>query len=454
MIAIRRRLQLGQSDDGLTLIEVIVAMVIFMIVSVGLLYSMMSVLTVNRDSRNRQVAANLAAQEIDLARDINDIFRDDPDPKVYPTFPIRPALNNDTFTVTRTSSWVTSTGAVAPCGTGNGTLRFKLVEVDVTWENMKGDPVHSETYINPNERINDPAKGTLVIAVTTDHGEGVENVQVTADPTTGTTLTGTTDAAGCMFFLGVPPTTSPNKYVVTIASPSGKSYVDLNSNAQPTADATIVAGASTSIPFTYDPSGTIRATYDASTSIVPVNLSTTLLSTRATQISTTTTAAQPRSILISSAYTDGFSVIAGNIETCFANDPTQWLANPTGVPPKLDGDLPDPVAAGDGEITNVTVPMGALTVTGMNGTNKWLVAVSRSTATGGPSCATQQILRFPQATAAAHTYALPFGSWDIYRGNSNSFTPTGTLRLSSGMTTGANGTIVSGVVTFDPRSNG
>ncbi len=49
-------------------------MMIFALLSTGLLYTMLSVLSVGRDSRARQVAANLAAEEIDLARDASSLF--------------------------------------------------------------------------------------------------------------------------------------------------------------------------------------------------------------------------------------------------------------------------------------------------------------------------------------------------------------------------------------------
>jgi type II secretory pathway pseudopilin PulG len=446
VITLRQRLQRGQSDEGLTLIEVIVAMMIFLFASVAMLGTMMSVLNINRDSRARQVATNLAAQEIDLSRDINDIFRDDPLPRDWT------GINGDTFTVTRESSWVLSDGSVAACGSGTGTLRYKLVQVEVKWNHMRGDSVRSETYINPNERLNDITKGTLIIAVTTDHGEPVDNAVVTATHTNGTVLSGSTDSSGCLFFLGVNPTVAPAQYTVKISSPPSTSYVDMDGVQQPTADATIVAGTSTNVPFTFDPSGTIRATYVSSSTIVPVNLATSVISNRPLQITATTSATNPRSFLESSAYTEGFSVLAGDVDACWANDPAQWAANPAATPlPRFDGELPDPVAADAGSIVDVTVPMGALTVNGFTSTNKYLVAVSKVNATGGqPGCDTQQILRFP-ATTTTQTFALPYGSWDIYRGTTNSFSPTGTLKVTTGMTASANGAISSGVVTFDPR---
>ena len=451
MLKLRQRLRRGPSEDGFTLLEVIVAMMIFMMVSTGVLYTMMTLLMVNRDDRNRQVAANLAAQEIDLARDVNDIFDIDDHLTTYPdttSTPPHPALNNDTFRVHRTARWVTSTGAVAPCGTGTGTLRYKLVEVWVEWDGMKGGDdggVHSETYINPNERINDPTLGTLIASVTTALGEPVENVLVTADPDTGTTLTAHTDSAGCAFFLEVPEAT----FDVQLTAPTGTTYVDIDGVTQPRQTVTVVKATSASAPFTYDPAGTLRATYGTSTTIVPQNLATSLVSTRDTYPTATSSPTNPRSLLVSSAWTDGFAVLAGDVEGCFANDPALWTAS--GL--KLDGERPDPVAADAGSIVDVTVPGGILNLTNMNTGNKYLAVKSVNVSgSGQPTCATSQVLRFNVASTANMSVALPYGSWDIYRGSSAGFTLNSSTKISSGYTTGGtNGSISSGTVTFDPR---
>ena len=69
--SVRRRLAAGP-DEGSSLVEVIVAMFIFALISVGVVHTMTSVLSVSRDSRSRQVALNLAAQAIDRSRESSD----------------------------------------------------------------------------------------------------------------------------------------------------------------------------------------------------------------------------------------------------------------------------------------------------------------------------------------------------------------------------------------------
>lgn len=432
-------------EDGLTLIEVVAAMMVFTIISVGLLYTMMSLLSVTRDSRTRQVATNLAAQEIDLARDVNDIFN------LGSTAPVTRVFDGQEYYVTRTAVWVSNPSSTAACGSGGGILRYKRVHVEVGWENMRDEdnPVVTDTLINPNERISDPALGTIIVTVLTANGEGVGGVTVSATPSTGTPLSSeVTDSQGCAFFLLVPP----KSYTVGISSPVGKTYVDITGATAPTGLATVTAGTSASVPFTYDEAGTFRATYNVVSNIVPLNLPTSLVSTRDPVITATSVASNPR-LILASPWPDGYTVLAGNTVACKAADPGLWVANAT----KMDGDRPEPIAVESASTVDVAVPTSTVTVTGMatsGTTNRYLVAVSKVNAVNGqPGCDTTQTYRFAPATTSTMTVSLPYGSWEIHRSNSTSFTPSGSTKLSSGITVGPGGTFASGFVTLDPRAN-
>ncbi len=74
-------------------------MFIFALISTGTLYTMVSVLQTTRDSRAQQVAANLAAQDIDLARDYANLFQ------LLPTTYTVP-LNGDTSPSPVRHEWV------------------------------------------------------------------------------------------------------------------------------------------------------------------------------------------------------------------------------------------------------------------------------------------------------------------------------------------------------------
>ena len=102
--ALRHRLSLaGTRDAGFSLIEVVVALFVFTIIATGTAYALLSVIQLNRDSRVRHVAANLAAEEIDLAHGAADII-------TLGDLARDRVLGTDTFHITRTTAWVASTG--------------------------------------------------------------------------------------------------------------------------------------------------------------------------------------------------------------------------------------------------------------------------------------------------------------------------------------------------------
>ena len=62
-----------KTHRGFTLIEVVVAMLVFAIIATGFLMTLTAGLVTTRDTRTRIVAANLASQQIDLIRS-QDVF--------------------------------------------------------------------------------------------------------------------------------------------------------------------------------------------------------------------------------------------------------------------------------------------------------------------------------------------------------------------------------------------
>ena len=238
MRTLRDRLAQARDEDGVTLIEVLMAMLIFAIVSTGLIFTMLSVLSLGRDSRARQVAANLAAEDIDRTREEKDIF--DLQDKSYTR-----ALNGDTFHVDRDTSWVSDPDLEFQCGAGGGALRYKRVNITITWDGMRGgtEPVRADTVLDAKDRINDPTRSTLLVSVLNGEGLGSQGVSVSAQPTTaagvavGAALPSVlTDAEGCAYVLKAPP----GNYKITV---SKTGYVDINQSTAPSVQLSVSANA-------------------------------------------------------------------------------------------------------------------------------------------------------------------------------------------------------------------
>jgi prepilin-type N-terminal cleavage/methylation domain-containing protein len=104
-------------DDGFTIIEVMVAMMIFAIIFLGVAYSTVTTLRMTADTKSREVAANLAAAEIDAVRAIGDPFR-------VQTTSYTQTVDGIEYSVKRKTGWVSASGTTDGCGSGTGTLQY------------------------------------------------------------------------------------------------------------------------------------------------------------------------------------------------------------------------------------------------------------------------------------------------------------------------------------------
>ena len=230
MRTFRARLRPGLGSDtapdtapegGFSLVEVLIAMMVFAILSIGVAYSLLSVLAMTKEGRAREMATNLAAQEIDLDRSAKDVFT-----LGDSTRTVSNALGS--FIVKRTTQWVSGAGEGNGCGSGTGVLQYKRINVSVTWDGMRAGalPVRTDTQLAPKNVINDPALGTIIVSTLTAGGAGSAGISVSAAPTPGVAgntavaVTGAaTNAQGCSYLLKVVPGT----YDVTV---SRAGYID------------------------------------------------------------------------------------------------------------------------------------------------------------------------------------------------------------------------------------
>lgn len=462
MNGLRKRLTANASrDDGMTLVEVMVAMLIFAIVSMGVIYTMLSVMTIGRDSRARQVAANLAAEAIDRAREEDDIFQ-----LLDGTYTRE--LNGDRFTVTRTTAWVSDPDSDITCGGGGEALRYKRVNVEVSWDNMRAGstPARSDTIIDPKNRINDPTKGTILVSVVKGDGLGNAGVTVTARPTdaagnpTGAALPpAQTDAQGCAYLLRV----DPGDYQVSISKPG---HQDIHHVATPTDTTSVAASATASVAFTYDELSRLRLTYapgaDPGTRVASTT-PTTLISTYG--ITTPSgSGGNPRTFDVF-PFASGYDVLAGRyapyrevddgaggttVLGCLSPDPAEWPG----------GERAAATPAPPGETSNGHVHMGLveLAVGGIPSSGQRYV-LARAVATppaetGDPGCVETYEFRFDSGTLSSSgtaVIALPYGTWELYRGGSSPTTRI-TGEQMTPLTNGrVNGSGTSATVTMDPR---
>ncbi|MDL5349962.1 carboxypeptidase regulatory-like domain-containing protein [Microbacterium sp. zg-YB36] len=436
------RAQSSVDDDGFTLVEVIVAMLIFTIILTGFLYTMTASLTATRDTRARIVAANLASQQIDVLRSAADAFG----VTTAPPFDIE--LNGDTFQVWVETEWVTTTGAAASCEAGLpiASLAYNHVTVKVTWDNMRegAQPVYSDTSLTPRTKINDPALGTVLVGVVNAAGTAVAGATVSLTPAGVAAVT--TGSDGCAYLLKVPP----GDYTVTV---SKVGHVSEQQIAEPTATVPVTAGGSSRVSFAYDRATSYTVSYGSGLPAgvrIPNNLTTTFVSTYGNFQMAATTNARTKTFSLYPV-SSGYSIVAGAYAetpenpatSCLAPDPGEWLPAPGKVGMR-------PAAVGDsaGTTVNTTASMAEVRLSGVSGSGSYLKAVYVGGGSGDPGCSAGMTYTFGNIISSdAATILLPYGTWKLYRGNSGSQNNP----IMSGLTVPSSGSVAAGAVVLDPR---
>jgi type II secretory pathway pseudopilin PulG len=416
----------AEGEAGLSIIEIMVAMMVFAIIAVGVAFALTTSIKMTRDARSREVAANLAAQAIDLSRSIDDVFGIVNDTKSF-------TVDGVNFSVARSSGWVTAAGGDNACGTAGSPLQYKHVNVQVTWGGMNETtpPVQADTLIAPNGRINDPSMGTILVSVTGATGEGIPGMVVSAAPA-AVNPNGAqpvdpaplpTDADGCSYVLKV----APGNYDITIAGPSG-SYVSEDQAGTVTRTVGVAAGDSTSADAQFDLASTINATFASNSAIpdiqFPSNLDASFLSENG--VNRQAVSVPPSKVVSTQVhpFAGGYTVLAGayvapvgTADSCLSPDPAAWSTpNAAGVV----GRRQPAVASVPGGSAAVNVPMGVVTVNKLK-KKDYITAVSveGDSSTGDPGCAVEMTYTFPLEVVGDNSpvaIALPYGTWNLYAG--------------------------------------
>jgi hypothetical protein len=453
MRSLLKRLRSLQSDEGLGIVEVVAALMIFGVIAVGMAYSLASMTKLTYESSNRETATNLAAAEVDNVQVVPDAFN-------VHDYSYNQTVGNVTYTISRSVDWVPASGADGNCGSGGGNLQYKRVNISVTWPSrLLTGAVRADTILAPKSRINDPSYGTILVSVKgVDGGEGAVTVSVLDSG--GNAIAATvspTDEEGCSYILKVKPGTYTIKVVKT-------GYVErINQQTdKPSVQRTIAAGSTVTAAFEYDAAGTFTQAFGANSSrpvSVPTNLTTTIYGALASPLFGTTGASlklYPESA--------GYQILAGDATKCAAVDPENWNATDT----LQDAVRVGGVDADPGASATLPVSMGVVSVpVGSTTTFFTAVQVSRTDA-GNPGCATLKSYTFGSFKSTTAYLGLPYGSYQLFQGASAGATTTavttatmvaaaigadGTVLVdtpgaSASVTSGGSGT----TITLDPRS--
>jgi Tfp pilus assembly protein PilV len=425
---LRERLGMIRRDDaGLSIIEVLVAFLIFTLIAIAIGQSMVFSVRLSADQRSRTVALNLAAEEIDRVRGAGNPYLVESNTPSDPAQRIE--VDGTEYTVSRTASMVTQTGSDAECGIADQQFQLKRINVEVTWTTRMPmtAPVRSDTLLAPSSTVSRSDVGTIIVQVRKADGTPYRGVSVGVTPTSsGAAVTApATDSAGCSYVTEVRPGT----YNVSI-SRSGN--VDTSHVASPVQSIELEGGSTVATQFAYD----ARARITASPAVVagarlPRDLAISLFNSNTHVVSSTNaTDVYP--------WASGYSVVGGRHVSpavtdppvaanagCISPDPAEWRAGTLavlGLPgTRQAGVRPDPVVTTPGSNPTASYGLGAATLTVPNSSNRrYITAVNTTPAlnSGDPGCAIPQTYTWDRFNAnQTVTLALPYGTWEFWAGN-------------------------------------
>ncbi len=196
----------------MSLVEVMVAMGIFVLGSLSLLSVLTSGMSGTFDNRARVTAANLAAADIDEARSIDYYALSNSD--------VTKTVDGRDYRVVRTVSTTMSSGDTSSCvGSGSNKQRYKRVSTRVE-SAFRGTtrPVRADTLVKAPVFDPNSARGAIALVVIDRNGNPLPGLPVNA-----ASVDLTTDARGCSFFDGLLPGT----YVATVTR-AGSVKIDGN----------------------------------------------------------------------------------------------------------------------------------------------------------------------------------------------------------------------------------
>ena len=240
------RLRARLSDEsGLGLVEVMVAIGLMAVLLTSVAFTLTKQMAMERDSKAREGALDVAAQAIDAARGTQDFT-------TLTGGTWTDTMNSENYTVTRTITTYLQGSSGSPCdGSGSSSVAYKQINVAVTWSGMSNPaaPVRSQTLLSPNVTSYDPTQGNLAVKVKDASGAAVEGVTVVTTGPSGT-RTVYTDGAGCAFLEQL----TPGSYTST-ASLAG--YVTPAGTTNPSKTITVQAAQTVAASFELDVTSTL-----------------------------------------------------------------------------------------------------------------------------------------------------------------------------------------------------
>lgn len=258
-------------DRGMSLVEVVVAVVILGVFSGAVLGVILQTQAAGVNNRARIAAANLAARELDMVRDeftrtatgpldvaaAGTVTNPHPLTGQVAGEPLR--VDGAAYTVVRESSWNLTGSGVSACAGGSLVVYPTLaVKVSVTWSKMGTiQPVVAKAALAPAKGKGIPGTASFVAVKVVDSAGQPNPGRAVTVAGGSETKTGTTDSSGCAVIQVNPAAGVGTAYTARVTDAG---YVDISGTTGPvkTVGQLTQGQLNNSVSFAYDLAGSVR----------------------------------------------------------------------------------------------------------------------------------------------------------------------------------------------------
>lgn len=396
-----------RDDDGVTLVEIMVAFSLLLVLSAAVGAGLLAVQKSAMTSKERSAAANLATREIEVVRNwfhssdtapldvmnTGDTVNGAPLPGQTGAL----VVDNVPYTVKRQVTWLVTGNGVSACDGGSIVTYPSIgVHVEVTWPNMGGvPPVVSDTVLTPPKSVLNSSNGYLAIKVVNRDGNANAGRTVTATGPAGT-FSDTTGPDGCATFV----LNRAGTYTVSLTEGSS-GYVAYNGSTSQSVAVSI--GSLVVRSFTYDLGVSIRATLTAPAGFsLPATLPVIALGNAGILPSG-----------VSTFPTDASGTVVAGPLWPFSSGYSVWAGSCTDSDPGLTGTRPAALTPAKGTTASTTAALQAVAITTTYLGAPVDVPVT-ATYSGSGSCpAGDGTLTLGTSSAGVLNSSLPYGTWTL-----------------------------------------
>ena len=201
-------------DAGFTLVEVLAAVVVFVVVSTATIGVLVQALRAVRENSDRSMAASIARSQVEYLRSLGTSaipigLLEGAVPPGQDATRVDPALLDPGFTIRTTSNWVGFDQTTSSCAAATPGQAYLRVSVEVASRNL-GVPTTIDTVIFPNTTTSQAGTGSATIAIIDQVGRPVSDtvVQGTDPLNPSNSFALTTGSDGCLFVPNLTPSGS------------------------------------------------------------------------------------------------------------------------------------------------------------------------------------------------------------------------------------------------------